>query len=165
MANRTYFKIKGKDQKQFKAESKKEGRKDAWSEAVDHEWQSSVPADSDSASPKGNVKMKPLYLIKEKGGSSPQIMQAHFKSEILDEVVIEETSRSEDGKKEVVTERTTLIDAVIVHVHRYTQNPSNDAREHDLNHLEKIGFRARKVTIENPEASTSTTWDWNDPGS
>ena len=165
MAYRTYISISGKDQKQFKAESKKDGRKDKWIEVVDHEWRSSVGADSDSGAPKGHVKMKPLYITKEKGASSPQIMQSHFKGEVLDTVIIEEVGRTEDGKKETVMERITMTDAVVVDVYRFTQNPSNDAREHDLNHLEKIGFRARKVQIENVPASTSTTWDWNEPGS
>lgn len=165
MAFRTYVAIKGKDQKQFKPESKKTGRSDKWIEVVDHEWQSAVGVDSDSGAPKGHVKMQPLYIVKEKGAASPMIMQAHFRNEILDEVIIEEVGRTEDGKKEQVVERVTLTDAVVVHVHRYTQNPTNDVREHDLNHLEKVGFRARKVQIENLLASTSTTWDWNEPGS
>ena len=164
MAYRTYVCIKGKDQKQFKAESKKEGRKDKWIEVINHEWESAVGADADTGEAKGHVKMKPLYIHKEKGPSSPMIMQAHFRGEILDEVIIEEIGRTDDGKKEQVVERITLTDAVIVHVHRYTENPSHDAREHDLNHLEKVGLRARKVQIENPVASTSTTWDWNETG-
>ncbi len=165
MAYRTYMAIKGRDQKQFKAESQKQKRDDKWMEVVDHEWESQAGADSDSAAPKGHVKMGPYFVVKEKGASTPMIVQAHVRNEILDEVIFEEVGRTEDGKKEQVVHRVTLTDAIIVRLRHYTENPAHDAREHDLNHLERIGFRARKVQFENVLASTSTTWDWNEPGS
>ena len=46
MAYRTYMAIKGRDQKQFKAESQKQKRDDKWMEIVDHEWESQAGADS-----------------------------------------------------------------------------------------------------------------------
>jgi type VI secretion system Hcp family effector len=165
MAYRGYGSIVGKDQKQFKGESKREGRKDKHFEVLDHEWESTAAADADSAAPKGNVKVGIYYFVKEKGPSSPQIAQAFLRNEVLETFEIEETTRSEDGKKEIVSERIKFTEGLIVYLKRYTENPSHDKREHDLQHLERIGIRARKIEIENPQASTSTSWDWNQPGS
>lgn len=165
MAFRTYIAVKGTQQKQFKGESTKTNRKDKWLEALDHGWKSQVAVDSDTGKPKGSVKMQPFSFVKEIGPSSPQFFQAHTTNEILEEVVVELVGRSEDGKKEIVVLRKTFWDAVVTDYETFTHNPTNNPKEHDLNHLERIGLRARKVKVEHPEASVEAVWDWNEsPG-
>ncbi|MCL2725577.1 MAG: type VI secretion system tube protein Hcp [Polyangiaceae bacterium] len=164
MSFQCYVSIKGKTQQQFKAETKKTGRSDKWMEFIEFEMGSSVPVDANSGEPKGFRQHKPLVVTKERGAASPQILQAHWKNEILTEVVLEIVGRSDDGAKEIVQERITLKDAIIVSVNRYSHKSAKDVKESDMDYLEDIAFRYRQIMVENPAAGTSTSDDWNEPG-
>ena len=163
MSFQYYVSIKGKTQGQFKGESKKEKRKDKWMECMGFRMGSSIAVDSNSGQAKGFRQHKPLFITKEHGAASPQILQAHWTNEVLDEVVIEIVGRSDDGKKETVKERITLNDAVITEVDRYSELSAKDSVKHDVDHIDAVGFRYRKLLVENPEAGTSTSDDWNQP--
>jgi type VI secretion system secreted protein Hcp len=126
---------------------------------------SSVPVDANSGEPKGFRQHKPLVITKERGAASPQLLQAHWKNEILTEVVIEIVGRSDDGAKEIVQERITLTDAIIVSIDRYSHKSAKTVTESDTDYLEDIAFRYRQIMVENPAAGTSTSDDWNEPGS
>ena len=158
-----YVSIKGKDQGQFKSETKKTGRSDKWIPCIGIEMSSSVPVDANSGATKGHRQHKPIVLTKEWGGSSPQMLQAHWNNEMLDEVVIEVVGRSPDGKKEVVVEQIKLTDAVIIAVRRYSSQLAKAASENDTEHLEDISLRFRKIEVENKDAGTATSDDWNSP--
>ena len=163
MSFQYYVKVKGKTQGQFKAESKKEKRKDVWHEGLAFKMGSMVPVDANSGAPKGACQHEPLVITKEHGAASPQILQAHWNNEILDEVVIEIVGRSDDGKNEVVKERITLSDAVIVSVQRYSAALAKEKLDEDVDHLEDVSLRFRQIQVDNPEAGTSTSWNYNAP--
>jgi type VI secretion system secreted protein Hcp len=165
MSFQCYIAIKGKTQQQFKPETKKTGRSDKFMEFMQFKMGSAVPVDANSGEAKGFRQHKPLVVTKERGAASPQILQAHWKNEVLVEVVIEIVGRSPDGAKEVVQERITLKDAVIVSVDRYSLMSAKSATDADVDYLEDVGFRYRQIMVENPEAGTSTSDDWNEPGS
>jgi type VI secretion system Hcp family effector len=165
MSFQCYISIKGKQQGQFKSESKKTGRSDKFMEFISFEMGSLVPVDANSGAPKGFRQHKPLKVTKERGAASPQILQAHWRNELLPEVVLEIVGRSEDGAKEVVEERITLTDAVVVAVDRYSNADAKATVSSDVDYLETIAFRYRQIMVENPAAGTSTSDDWNEPGS
>ncbi len=165
MSFQCYISIKGKQQGQFKAETKKTGRSDKFMEFSDFKMGSLVPVDANSGAAKGARQHKPLVVTKERGAASPQILQAHWRNEILDEVVLEIVGRSDDGAKEVVQERITLQDAIIVAVDRYSHSSAKSKSDADVDYLEDVAFRYRHIMVENPAAGTSTSDDWNEPGS
>ncbi|WP_394832183.1 type VI secretion system tube protein Hcp [Pendulispora rubella] len=164
MAFEFYVSIKGKNQKQFKSETKKQGRSDKFIPCVKFAMASLVPTDVNSGEAKGHRQHKPLVITKEWGASSPQILQAHWTNEVIEEVIIEVVSRAADGKKEIVVEQIKLTDAVIVSVDRYSENATKASKEADVMHLEDVGFRFRKIEVENKEAGTATSDDWHQPG-
>jgi type VI secretion system Hcp family effector len=161
MAFRFYMSIKGKTQGQFKPESKRAGRNDKWMECIAIDMGSAVPVDPNSGAPKGFRQHQPLKVTKEWGAASPQILQAHWRNEKLDEVVIETIGRDPGGKKEVVLERITLKGATAVGVRRFSDKPATTAVEHDVDHLEDISFSFQEILVENPEAGTSTSDNWH----
>ncbi len=158
-----YVSIKGKDQKQFKAETKKAGRNDKFMPCIKFAMASAVPADANSGEAKGHRQHKPLIITKEWGAASPQILQAHWNNEVLEEVIIEVVSRDAAGKKEIVVEQIKLTDAVITSVERYSLNSAKASVDSDVQHLEDVAFRFRKIDIENKEAGTATSDDWLKP--
>jgi len=165
MSFQCYMSIKAKQQGQFKGESKKTGRSDKFMEFTEFKMGSSVPVDVNSGEPKGFRQHKPLIVTKERGAASPQILQAHWRNELLPEVVLEIVGRSDDGVKEIIQERITLKDAVIVGVDRYSHSSAKANVDSDVDYLEDIAFRYRQIMVENPAAGTSTSDDWNEPGS
>lgn len=164
MSFQCYISIKGKQQGQFKSETKKSGRSDKFMEFISFKMGSSVPVDANSGEPKGYRQHRPLVVTKERGNASPQILQAHWRNEILPEVVIEIVGRSDDGVKEIVQERITLNDAVVVSVDRYSNLSAKAAVDSDVDYLEDVAFRYRQIMVENPASGTSTSDDWNQPG-
>lgn len=164
MSFQCYIAIKGKQQQQFKSETKKTGRSDKYMEFIGFKMGSSVAVDANSGAPTGFRQHQPLVVTKERGAASPQILQAHWRNELLPEVIIEIVGRSEDGAKEIVQERITLTDAVIVAVDRYSHASAKAAIESDVDYLEEVSFRFRSIMVENPAAGTSTSDDWNEPG-
>jgi type VI secretion system Hcp family effector len=164
MSFQYYVTVIGSTQKQFKAESTKEGRKDKWMECISFEMGSAVPYDANAWQTKGYRQHKPLKITKEWGATSAQFLQAHWTNETLPTVIIEVVGRTPDGTKEYVMERITLTDAVVVTVDRYSATHAKDQVETDVHHLEDIGFRFRQIMMENPGAGTSTTDSWDAPG-
>ncbi len=164
MSFQCYIAITGKQQQQFKSETKKTGRSDKYMEFTAFKMGSSVPVDANSGEPKGFRQHRPLVVTKERGAASPQILQAHWRNEILPEVLIEIVGRSEDGAKEIVQERITLKDAIIVSVDRYSSVSAKAAVDSDVDYLEDVAFRYRQIMVENPAAGTSTSDDWHTPG-
>ncbi len=165
MSFQCYISIKGKQQGQFKSETKKTGRSDKYMEFIAFKMGSSVPVDANSGAAAGFRQHKPLVVTKERGAASPQILQAHWRNEVLPEIIIEIVGRSEDGAKEVVQERITLKDAIVVSVDRYSESHAKATVASDVDYLEDIAFRYRSIMVENPAAGTSTSDDWNEPGS
>jgi type VI secretion system secreted protein Hcp len=163
MSFQCYISVKGKKQQQFKPETKKTGRSDKFMEFHEFKMGSSVPVDANSGEPKGFRQHKPLIVTKERGAASPQFLQAHWTNELLEEVVLEIVGRSDDGTKEVVQERITLKDAIIVAIDRYSHKSAKATVESDTDYLEDISFRYRQIMVENPAAGTSTSDDWNQP--
>jgi len=142
MAHQYYVTVTGTTQNTFKAESKKEGRKDKWMECIAFKMGSNVPYDANTGEAKGRRQHKPLTITKEWGAASPQFLQAHWTNEVLTEVIIEVIGRTADGKQERVLERITLSDAVVVSVDRYTGGEhAKEATEHTTDHLEDLGLR------------------------
>jgi type VI secretion system secreted protein Hcp len=164
MSFQYYVSVKGKKQGQFKPESTKAGRKDKFVECLSFNMGSSVPYDANSGHLRGYRQHDPLTITKEWGASSPQFLQAHWTNEVLDEVVLEIVARTDDGSKEFVLERITLTDAVVVTVKRYSATSAKDTVATDVHHLEDISFRFRQIMVENPNAGTSTTDNWDAPG-
>ncbi len=164
MSFQCYISIKGKKQQQFKSETKKTGRSDKFMEFIAFKMGSSVPVDANSGEPKGFRQHRPLIVTKERGAASPQILQAHWSNELLPEVVLEIVGRSEDGAKEIVQERITLKDAIIVSIDRYSHSSAKANVDSDVDYLEDVAFRYRQIMVENPAAGTSTSDDWNEPG-
>lgn len=165
MSFQCYISIKGTKQGQFKSETKKTGRTEKFMEFSDFKMGSLVPVDANSGQVKGYRQHKPLVVTKERGAASPQILQAHWTNEVLPEIVIEIVGRSDDGAKEIVQERITLQDAVIVAVDRYSHTSAKAKADADVDYLEDVAFRYRSIMVENPSAGTSTSDDWNEPGS
>ncbi len=159
MAHPMYVSFKGKTQGQLKAESKKNKRSDKWTEVLSVEMGSDIPIDPKSGRAKGARTHHPVKITKEIGATSPQLLQAHYKAEYFDEVVIEIAGRPPTGAGEVVVERITLTDALVCHVRRFTPALTTDHAVHDTDILEEISFSFRKIEIANIEASTSTSDD------
>jgi type VI secretion system Hcp family effector len=165
MSFQYYMSIKGTKQGQFKPESPKQGRSDKWSECTYFKMGSKVPYDTNRGNVQGFRIFDPVAITKEWGASSPQILQAHWTNEVLTEVVIECVTRSKDGTKEIVTERITLTDAVVVSVQRYSAADAKENVDHDTDHLEDVGFRFRQIMVEQVQNGTMVTDNWDAPGS
>ncbi len=161
MAFTCYVSMKGTKQGQLKAESQKSKRNDKWTEVLYIEMGSETPYDVKSGRPKGSRTHHPLTITKEIGPASPQVLSGHWTNEVFTEVVIEKVGRPLAGTGEVVTERITLTDAIIVKVRRYTPTITTDRAEHDTDELEEISFAYRMINVENVAASTSVSDDVN----
>jgi type VI secretion system secreted protein Hcp len=111
----SYASFKGKTQGTLKGESIKSEppRRDKWMELTGYSFGVASPRDSSSGSGTGNRRHQPVNITKEFGAASPQLLSAHWKSEIFDEVIIEQVSSPKKGGKEQVVERITLTNATI----------------------------------------------------
>jgi type VI secretion system secreted protein Hcp len=160
MAFHSYVSFKGSKQGQLKGESLKGSRSKEWSEVESFEMRSAVPVDSKSGYAKGARTHFPLVITKERGASSPQLLQALWTSELLTTVVLEVIGRPESGAGEVVVERTTLTNATISEIRRFVDLPSGEHAEHDNDVLESVHLVFQQILVENPIASTSATESW-----
>ncbi len=115
MSFHSYASFKGKTQGIFKGESIKSEplRRDKWLELTGYSFGVSSPRDSSSGNATGKRQHQPINITKEFGPASPQLLSAHWKSEIFDEVVIEQVSSPKNGGREQVVERVTLTNATI----------------------------------------------------
>jgi type VI secretion system secreted protein Hcp len=160
MAFHSYVSFKGKKQGQFKGESQKGSRKDQWCEVKWYELHSAVPVDSKSGQPKGTRTHFPMLITKERGAASPQLLQACWTSEVLEEVVLESVGRPDTGAGEVVVERITLSNVIISDIRRFSDLQASEHAEHDLDPLDTVSLVYQTIKVENLLASTSTTDDW-----
>lgn len=152
-----YVKIKGKKQGRFAGESKREKRTD-WCEGVALRYRTHVPADAQQGVATGHVRHEPLVVTKEWGEASPQILEALWGNEVLEEVVLEFVEADGLGDPEVVYEEIVLKRATIVSVERHTEKP----RAHgDLDRvtaatreLEDVGFKFEEISIKNRRGRT-----------
>jgi type VI secretion system secreted protein Hcp len=164
MAFLSYVQITGKKQSKFKGESLKKGRTD-WTEVESFEQLTSVPIDSKSGKISGHRTHFPIKLTKERGGSSPQILQALCTGELLTTVVIEVVGHDGTGTQEGVVERTTLTNAYISEFRRFVDLPTGEHADHDTDNLETIALVYQVIKLECLPASTSAQDDWQEPAS
>jgi type VI secretion system Hcp family effector len=147
MSFHSYASFKGKTQGAFKGESTKAGRRDKWTELVDFKMGAESPVDQNTGRPKGARTHQPFTITKETGVASPQLLNAHWASEVFDEIVIEIEGRPSKGSGEVVVQRITLTNATISRYKTYsavsgehTERPSRFLTDYIFDY-EKIDFR------------------------
>jgi type VI secretion system Hcp family effector len=116
MSFQYYTSVKGSKQGQFKSETKNPRRKDKWIELVAFEMGSAVPIDHTGGGATGRRTHAPLTITKEFGAASPQLLEAHWKNEILSEVIIETVGKPKADGSENVVRRIILTNAVIVDI-------------------------------------------------
>jgi type VI secretion system secreted protein Hcp len=160
MAFHAYVSFKGTKQGQLKGESQKGSRKGTFSEVLFVEMGSSLAVDPKTGMPKGARTHMPIKVTKERGASSPQLLQAHWTGEILSEVVIEFVGRPASGQGEIVVERITLTNATISEIRRGSPALSGEKSEHSSDFLDEIHMVFTAIKVEDPIDSTSTSDDW-----
>jgi len=161
MAFHGYVATTGAKQGKFKGESNKTARKEKnFSDILSYAQGSSVNVDPKTGLPKGSRTHRPIVIIKERGASSAQFLQAHWTGETLTEVVIELAGRPASGQGEIVVERITLSNATISDMKRYTPTLSGEVSEHSSDLLDEISFVFTAIKIEDPVNSTGTSDDW-----
>jgi len=148
MSFHSYASFKGKTQGTLKGESAKAERRDKWTELVDFKLGAESPIDQNTGRPKGARTHQPFTITKETGVASPQLRNAHWNSELFDEIVIEIEGRPSKGSGEVVVQRITLTNATISRYRTYseisgehTQRPSRFLTDYIFD-FEKIEFRS-----------------------
>ena len=125
MSFHSYVSFKGKTQGTLKGESSKAGRHDKWTELVDFKMGAESPVDQNTGRPKGARTHQPITITKESGVASPQLLNAHWASEIFDEVVIEIVGRPSRGAGEIVVQRITLTNATLSRYRIYSPTASH----------------------------------------
>jgi type VI secretion system Hcp family effector len=119
MSFHSYASFKGVRQGTFKGEATVAERRDKWTELVDFKMGSETPFDANTGRPKGARTHQPVIITKEKGVASPLLLNAHWTSEVLDEVVVEVVGRPSSGAGETVVQRITLTNATITNYRQY----------------------------------------------
>ncbi|MBK7402449.1 MAG: type VI secretion system tube protein Hcp [Myxococcales bacterium] len=150
-----YGKIKGKKQGAFKGESKRESRTD-WFEGVALRYKSFVPTEATQGVAAGRVRHEPVVVTKDWGECSPQILQAMWDDEVLDEVVFEFVEADGLGNPEAVYETITLRKATVVSVERHTDKLRANAAEGEAatRELEDVGFKFEEIVVKNVRGKT-----------
>jgi type VI secretion system Hcp family effector len=147
MSFHSYASFKGKTQGTLKGESDKAGRRGKWSELVDFKLGVETPVDQNTGRAKGARTHQPFTITKETGVASPQLLNAHWNSEILDEIVIEIEGRPSKGSGEVVVQRITLTNATVSSYKTYSEvsgqhgRPSHRVLTDYIFDYERIDFR------------------------
>jgi type VI secretion system Hcp family effector len=148
MSFHSYASFKGNTQGTLKGESSKAGRRDKWTELVDFKMGTESPVDQNTGRLKGARTHQPITITKENGVASPQLLNAHWRSEIFDEVVIEVEGRPSSGSGEIVVQRITLTNATISRYRTYSaisgeqaERPSRFLTDYIFDY-EKIDFRS-----------------------
>lgn len=152
-----YVRIKGKKQGAFAGESRREARSE-WFEGVALRYRTHVPVDAQQGVASGHVRHEPLVVTKEWGEASPQILQALWGDEVLDEVVLEFVEADGLGNPEVVYEQIVLKRATVVSVERHTEKPRAlvdvDRTVAATRELEDVGFKFEEIAIKNQRGKT-----------
>ena len=116
MSFQYYTSFKGSKQGQFNGDTKNTKRKDKWIEVLAFEMSSEVPVDQTGGGITGRRTHAPIKITKEFGSSSPQLLDAYWKNEVLSEVVIEVVGSPKASGSENVVQRITLTNALIVDI-------------------------------------------------
>jgi type VI secretion system secreted protein Hcp len=149
MAFQRYVSFKGETQGQIKGGDETAKRGDKWCVAQSFEFGAQVPIDfnSNSGKPKGPRTHSPIVITKPTDSASPQLLNAHWNSELLNEIVIETVGRPDSGKGETVVERITLTNAVISSIKRYvgTVAGASSDKSSSSKLLEEYGFIFQNV--------------------
>ncbi len=112
MAFHGFASFKGNTQGHVIGDSSKAERKDKWVDLLKIDFGTRTVFNSNKG--KGSAPKGTLTVTKQIGAASPQLLNAHWKSELFTEVVIEIVGRPSSGAgEEVVTERITLTNAQI----------------------------------------------------
>jgi type VI secretion system Hcp family effector len=128
----------------LKGETIKAVRSDKWVELSSFEMGSEVPVDPKSGRPTGSRTHAPVVITKEWGGASPQLLDAHWRAELFDEVVVEIVGRPDTGKGETVVERITLTNAIIQVARLYIGRSLVSRKE-----LSEFGLTFQRFQVEN----------------
>jgi type VI secretion system secreted protein Hcp len=139
-----YASFKGTKQGQLKGETIKAVRSDKWVELSSFEMGSEVPVDPKSGKPTGSRTHAPVVITKEWGAASPQLLDAHWRAELFDEVVVEIVGRPDTGKGETVVERITLTNAIIQVARLYIGRSLVSRKE-----LSEFGLTFQRFQVEN----------------
>jgi len=150
MGHQFYMAIKGQKQGDFKGEATDARRRGKWTELLSFRYGAEPPFDANSRLPAGRRSHQPLTITKEEGSASPQLLQAHWSREMLDEVAIEIVGRPSGGSGEVVVERITLTNATISHHSTYVPVPTGhpEPQKHS-NFLQDFTFEYGAIQVRN----------------
>jgi type VI secretion system secreted protein Hcp len=156
MSKSFYMSIKGTKQGQFKGQSTKSSRGDKWIECVSFEMTSEIPVDLKTGQPAGKRTHSPIVITKQIDSASPQLLNAHSNSEVLDPIVIELVGRPSSGAGEVVIRRITLTGARVANVRNFVGKVRDFGGPGHLSQqvLQEFGFVFNKIAVENPASST-----------
>jgi type VI secretion system secreted protein Hcp len=158
MSFNSYVSFKGKKQGQFKGSASNSGSTDKWSQVVAFSMGGMIAIDSPSEAAKGARKHKPIVITREVDSSSPQLLQAYWSNEVLDEVVLEIKSPHSPG---LVIERLTLGNAVLSKIRMQTPAYAlQHHSEHSGNELETIEFTYQRIAVTNLNGGKSASDDW-----
>ncbi|MBN2194449.1 MAG: type VI secretion system tube protein Hcp [Polyangiaceae bacterium] len=159
------MKIEGVTQGPFKGESKRNEKAEYLTGlAFKHEIKS--PRDPATGMPSGKRQHGPITIVKEWGASSPQIMYAVCRNEILKSVVFEFFNTSDEGNEQMYM-KITLENATISRVNGTTggANSENSAKstvQWDTMELEEVEFTYQKITLEDMLQQTVAHDDWKE---
>lgn len=142
--------IDGSKQGQFKGESTRADARNKIS-GVRYNFEVTSARDVSTGMASGKRQYHPIFITKEWGAASPQIMQALATNEVLKSVIIEFFHAGPNGAERVY-QTIHLTNASIVSAKQYSDKLSSDTRD-----LEDVGFTFQKIEIQNLEANTSFT--------
>jgi type VI secretion system Hcp family effector len=115
----------------------------------------------------GKRQHNPLTITKSVGSASPQLMNAHWKQEVMTTVVIEIVGRPDTGAGEVVIERITLTNASIANYKTFhgfqappTRHPGSGSMSVHNNELEQFDLTFQKITVISLFTSKSASDNW-----
>jgi type VI secretion system secreted protein Hcp len=163
--------VTGAKQGQFKGESRREKAKDKI-EAVSFVFEVTSPRDVASGQASGKRQYKPLQITKPVGAASPQFFQALTSNETLSTVTLEFTKTDKSGE-EFVYYTIRLTNASVASIRQHIPSDASppaaptgplargaSAPPAAAVPMEEISFTFQKIEIENKEAKTMATDDW-----
>jgi len=148
-----YVKVKGSKQGAFKGESPMVDRTD-WINGVRFRFKGEIPLDPQRGLSSGLPRHDPIVVTKLWGASSPQILQAFWDAEVLDEVIIEFVEADGQGNPETVYEQITLKRAVVAQLERYSDKTEEGLTARPSREFEDVGFKAEEIVVKNLRSKT-----------
>ena len=164
MAFQLFVSITGAKQGKFKGESSRERRKD-WIAGLAFDYEVKSPHDIATGQHSGKRQHSPIRIVKEWGAATPQIFQAVVNNETIKEVHFEFVKTNKSGE-EYVFHTIKLSDATISGVRQFTAGAPEGASSakhtstSEKEELEEVSFVFRKIEIENKDAKTMASDDW-----